>query len=143
MHRAQRLEYPTLATTLNGAVTDDGLPVGGTLTSVWSTVSGPGNARFAQPTRAVTTASFPAPGTYVLRLTANDGDKSASGDVTINIADGAGIDFELETSSGVVAINYGGFSVIEHEGYITVSVNGGGRKVYVSSSSGDIQISKL
>jgi hypothetical protein len=69
--------------------------------------------------------------------------ESSSGNVTINIADGAGIDFELETSSGVVAINYGGFSTIEHEGSITVSVNGGGRKVYVSSSSGDIQISKL
>jgi hypothetical protein len=69
--------------------------------------------------------------------------ESSSGDVTIKIADGAGIDFELETSSGVIAVNYGGFSTIEHEGRLTVSVNGGGKKVYVSSSSGDIQISKL
>lgn len=69
--------------------------------------------------------------------------ESSSGDVTINITDGAGIDFDLETSSGVIAVNYGGFATIEHEGRLTVSVNGGGRKVYVSSSSGDIQISKL
>lgn len=69
--------------------------------------------------------------------------ESSSGNVTINIADGAGIDFELETSSGVIAVNYGGFTTIQHEGNLTVSVNGGGKKVFVSSSSGDIHISKL
>jgi hypothetical protein len=69
--------------------------------------------------------------------------ESSSGNITINIVDGVGIDFELETSSGVVAVNYGGFSAIEHEGTLTVRVNGGGKKVYVSASSGDIHISKL
>jgi hypothetical protein len=69
--------------------------------------------------------------------------ESSSGEVTINIADGAGIDFELETSSGIVALSYGGVSTIAHEGTLTISVNGGGKKVYVSSSSGDIHISKL
>ena len=69
--------------------------------------------------------------------------ESSSGDVLINIADGAGIDFELDASSGTIAINYGGFAVAESEGRIVVSVNGGGKRVRVDTSSGDIQIGKL
>lgn len=69
--------------------------------------------------------------------------ESSSGNVVINISNGAGIDFELETSSGIIAINYGGFATIDHEGRLLVSVNGGGRRVYVNSSSGDIHIGKL
>jgi len=79
---------PTLTThvpraaTLNGSVSDDGLP-NGQLTSMWSVVSGPGPVVFAGPTLPTTTATFTAAGTYVLRLTASDSALTASADVTV------------------------------------------------------------
>ena len=62
------------AATLNGTVTDDGLPYPATLTWAWSKVSGPGNVLFGDATALATTAVFTAAGTYTLGLTANDGD---------------------------------------------------------------------
>lgn len=67
---------------LSGTASDDGLPTGSTLTQVWTVVSGPGTVTFADPTALTTTATFSAPGTYVLRLTATDGTLSANDDVT-------------------------------------------------------------
>jgi len=71
---------------LAGSVTDDGLPAGGTLTALWSTVSGPGTVTFADATAAITTASFSAAGTYVLRLTGSDGELSGSDTVTVTVS---------------------------------------------------------
>jgi hypothetical protein len=58
--------------TLNGSVTDDGLP-NGTLAIAWTQDSGPGSATFSAPDQATTTVSFDAPGAYVLRLSARAG----------------------------------------------------------------------
>ncbi len=56
------------AASLNGTVTDDGLPVPpGAVTTAWSLVSGPGTVTFANPNAVDTTASFSGSGTYVLR----------------------------------------------------------------------------
>ncbi|HEX3130445.1 MAG TPA: Ig-like domain-containing protein, partial [Thermoanaerobaculia bacterium] len=71
---------------LNGTVTDDGKPAGAVVAISWSRVSGPGTVTFAPPNAAVSTASFSAAGTYVLRLTANDTQLSASDDVTVVVA---------------------------------------------------------
>ena len=49
----------------------------------WSTVSGPGTVTFADPGAAVTTATFSAPGEYVLKVTADDGTTTASSTVTV------------------------------------------------------------
>ncbi len=68
--------------TLDGTVSDDGLP-SGSLSSVWSKLSGPGTVTFANAAAVDTTAGFSAPGTYVLRLTASDGALSASGDMQV------------------------------------------------------------
>jgi|GEM_PF-1990156 len=68
--------------TLDGTVTDDGLPKGGVNTS-WSKVSGPGTVTFASPDAVDTTATFTAAGTYVLRLQASDSELSASDDVNV------------------------------------------------------------
>jgi len=68
---------------LNGAATDDGLPTGGTLSVLWSVVSGPAQAGFNPLNRAASIATFNTPGTYVLRLTANDSELSTSDDVTV------------------------------------------------------------
>ena len=81
----QNITLPAGAT-LNGTVSDDGLPAGAALTTQWSRISGPGTATFANTAAVNTTATLSAPGTHVLRLTANDGALSGSDDVTITVA---------------------------------------------------------
>ncbi|HEX6921622.1 MAG TPA: hypothetical protein VF314_15500, partial [Actinomycetes bacterium] len=80
----QTITLPAGAT-LSGAASDDGLPTGSTLTTTWSTVSGPGTVTFANPAAASTTATFSTSGSYVLRLTASDGTLSSSDDVTVTV----------------------------------------------------------
>ena len=77
----QTITMPAPAS-LQGSATDDGLPAN-ILNVSWSKVSGPGNVTFANAAAALTTATFDAAGTYVLRLTASDTDRSASDDVQI------------------------------------------------------------
>jgi K319-like protein len=71
---------------LDGTVTDDGLP-SGTVTSTWIKVSGPGTVTFGNGAAVDTTASFSLAGTYVLRLTADDGALSTNAQVTITYND--------------------------------------------------------
>jgi hypothetical protein len=81
----QQVTLPAAAT-LAGSVTDDGQPdPPGTTTVGWSQVSGPGTATFGDPSSASTTASFDLPGTYVLRLQADDGAEQRSDDVTVTV----------------------------------------------------------
>lgn len=70
---------PTLtgSTTLAGVVTDDGLPYPPSLRTSWSVVSGPGPVRFSDPTVAGPRATFFVPGTYFLRVAADDGQLNA------------------------------------------------------------------
>jgi hypothetical protein len=78
----QTITLPASAT-LAGTVTDDGLPYPpGTLTTDWEKVTGPGVVVFTD-----TTASFSLPGTYVLRLTANDTTLSATSEVVVTVND--------------------------------------------------------
>jgi Calcineurin-like phosphoesterase len=72
--------------TLQGSVTDDGLPnPPGATTATWSQVSGPagGTASFGDAQSPTTTASFDTPGTYVLRLTGYDGALQSFDDVMV------------------------------------------------------------
>ncbi|WP_206053774.1 PKD domain-containing protein [Nocardioides iriomotensis] len=86
----QSVTLPASAS-LDGTVTDDGLPnPPGTVTTTWSTFSGPGTVTFGNVNAVDTTASFSAAGTYVLRLTANDSAASVSDDVTVTVAGGTG-----------------------------------------------------
>ena len=55
-----------------------GLKPGSTAAVKWSKTSGPGKVTFADAQAAVTTATFSAPGDYVLKLTAGKGELSAS-----------------------------------------------------------------
>src|SRR5262249_5619257 len=69
---------------LTGTATDEGLPYPpGVLTTTWSKVSGPGGVTFGDASALATTATFSAPGTYTLRLTANDGALSSSDDIVV------------------------------------------------------------
>ena len=81
----QTITLPANAS-LDGTVTDDGLPnLPGALTSTWTRTTGPGTVTFANANAVDTTASFSAAGTYMLRLTANDGALTAQDDVTVTV----------------------------------------------------------
>ncbi len=68
---------------LETTVTDDGYPLTpGTVTLNWSKVSGPGTVTFESPTQADTAVLFSVNGTYVVRLTASDGVKQTSTNLT-------------------------------------------------------------
>jgi hypothetical protein len=80
---AQTVTLPAAAT-LNGSVSDDGLPSDpGNITTRWAKVSGPGTVTFDNPSAVDTKATISSPGTYVLRLTATDGALTTSDDTTI------------------------------------------------------------
>jgi hypothetical protein len=81
----QTITLPASAT-LNGTVSDDGLPIPpGLLTFGWTKFSGPGTVSFANGSALQTTASFSTAGTYALRLSANDGALSVSDDLNITV----------------------------------------------------------
>jgi hypothetical protein len=99
---------------LDGTVSDD---PGQTLSVLWIEVSGPGTVTFADASTEDTTASFSVAGTYVLRLTANDGELSASDETTISVTGTGGLnvlevrvaassdDAEEEVDSGSISIS--------------------------------------
>ena len=70
--------------TLAGLVTDDGLPYN-TLNAMWTEVSGPGTATFANANLTNSTVTFDLPGTYTLRLTGDDGYATNSADVVVDV----------------------------------------------------------
>jgi uncharacterized protein YjiK len=75
---------------LDGTASDDGQPnPPGSLTTTWSMTSGPGTVTFGDASTVDTTAAFSAPGTYVLRLTASDGDLSAADELTVTVSSGS------------------------------------------------------
>ncbi|MES2981163.1 MAG: Calx-beta domain-containing protein [Verrucomicrobiota bacterium] len=74
--------HSSVVATLNGTVTD---PNPQTLTTAWSVVSGPGAVTFANASSIDTTATFTLAGTYVLRLSANDGFDTTLDQVTITV----------------------------------------------------------
>ncbi len=72
------------ALTLNGSVSDDGLPASPGATQVlWTQVSGPGTVTFTDDDKAQTSATFSDPGTYVMRLTADDSELTSFDETTI------------------------------------------------------------
>ena len=101
---------------LDGTVTDDGRPnPPGAVTTTWEKVSGFGTVTFGNPNAVDTTASFSVDGTYVLRLTASDGQSTTADDVTVlvrpegsgqavEVPVSAGADDAEQTSSGFVAL---------------------------------------
>ncbi|MBP7937415.1 MAG: PKD domain-containing protein [Phycisphaerae bacterium] len=68
---------------LNGAVIDDGLPAGSTVTTTWTLVSGPAAVTFGDSHALFTSATFTQAGTYVFQLEATDSEKSATSTVTV------------------------------------------------------------
>ena len=81
----QSITLPTNSVSLNGIASDDGLPVGSVLQLTWSVVSGPGPVVFSDPTKATSNATFTTAGEYVLKLTASDGQLSASDTLKVTV----------------------------------------------------------
>ena len=72
---------------LDGTVSDDGLPEDpGAVTTAWAKASGPGDVTFGDAAAVDTTASFSDAGTYVLRLSATDGQLTVVDEVTVFVA---------------------------------------------------------
>jgi len=71
---------------INAQVEDDGLPRGGTVTTAWKKISGPGEVTFSSTTTGPTRAKFAAPGAYELELSASDGEKTNRLKVTVHVA---------------------------------------------------------
>ena len=100
----QAVTLPSAAN-LDGTVTDS-TPTG-TLTSAWTESSGPGEVTFGNAAAVDTTASFSIEGTYVLRLTVDDGSATAFDELTVTVSpsstDGGGgtttLDIPVRASS--------------------------------------------
>jgi hypothetical protein len=60
-------------------------PMGPPATGVWSKESGPGTVTFADPKELITTATFSALGTYVLKLTVTNGESTHSSTLTVAV----------------------------------------------------------
>ncbi|MCP5120742.1 MAG: PKD domain-containing protein, partial [bacterium] len=105
---------PTTSTTVHGAAADDGLP-SGSLTVEWSKASGPGDVTFSASSELTTMATFSAPGEYVLTLSAADGEKTSTDDVTVMVTESARVSqnliayYPLNEGHGTVAHDQSGF----------------------------------
>ncbi len=83
----QQVQQPDAAT-LHGTATYSVAPnPSRTLTSTWSVTSGPGNVTFGDSAALDTTANFDTAGTYVLRLTLDDGVQTVFDELTIEVTD--------------------------------------------------------
>jgi hypothetical protein len=88
---------------LNASIVDDGLPnPPASLSITWSKVSGPGNVSFGNAKTEDTTATFSTPGSYVLKLTANDSKLTTSDQVSVLVLDPQSTSFFSLSGSGTV-----------------------------------------
>jgi hypothetical protein len=79
----QIITWPASQVVLQGTATDDGMPVGSSLTTSWSKANGPGTVVFANASSINTTATFGTNGVYILKLAASDGVSTNSSNVTV------------------------------------------------------------
>jgi hypothetical protein len=101
-----RIAGTTSLVSLTGSASDDGKPnPPGAITANWSKVNGPGTVAFANSNAVGTTATFSQPGTYLLRLSANDGEVRVSDEVTITITNSLRITF-VEALGGLVTLRW-------------------------------------
>lgn len=80
----QTIQLPDAAI-LHAVVTENGSPPTDPVSTKWTATSGPASVNFAQPTAPDTTAIFSVPGIYVLRFTADDGEKIVFDELTVVI----------------------------------------------------------
>jgi hypothetical protein len=87
----RRGQTPALTATVGeelnifGSAHDEGLPRGKTFVAGWKMLAGPGQVTFAPPASARTKATFSAPGTYELELTATDSELTSRTRLNVNV----------------------------------------------------------
>jgi autotransporter-associated beta strand protein len=120
---------------LEATVTDDGTPdPPGVVTAAWTKVSGPGTVTFGNPAWTNTTALFSTNGTYLLRLTAGDGNQTASRDLAVSVGGAPGTD-SAWTTAVVGAVNPPpGYSLTGGTHRITAA---GDASIYSASTTDD------
>jgi hypothetical protein len=128
--------YAFDAVQLDGTVDDDGLPGGGVSTT-WAKVSGPGMVTFVDPSAPSTTASFDLVGTYVLELTANDGELSSADQVTVTISEAPASQSPYATTT--VLIDPGAVSTFAGDGTQGL-VDGTGTSARFQDPSGTVVV---
>ncbi len=80
------ITLPETSVDLDGTVYDDGKPnPPGAVTTTWEKISGPDPVYFGDASAVDTSVTFPGAGAYVLRLTADDGDLTASDEVQVTV----------------------------------------------------------
>ncbi|HUW85162.1 MAG TPA: right-handed parallel beta-helix repeat-containing protein [Phycisphaerae bacterium] len=102
----QAITLPVDTVSLDGTVSDDGLPdPPGALTTFWTKLSGPGTVSFGDPNAVDTTATFSAAGNYELQLEADDGEFSRTDMliVTVNPEGGGPVDCTANADIPVIA----------------------------------------
>jgi VCBS repeat-containing protein len=107
----QIVTLPTPGTLIGSAI-DDGI-TGTPVTTLWTKTSGPGNVFFGNAAAGSTSVDFSATGTYVLTLTASDGELSASDDITVTVGGtpnlpptvDAGVDQTITLPVNVVSVS--------------------------------------
>lgn len=93
--------WSALPVALNGVIADDDLPNGaGTVSAHWSQLTGACGVTFAADA-AATTATFPGPGIYELRLTGDDGWEVAHDEVVVTLTD------EIVITPGATSVSEG------------------------------------
>jgi hypothetical protein len=70
---------------LFGSVNDEGLPRGRALASAWKQISGPGQAAFEDASQPRTHVVYPVAGTYVLELSATDGELPVARTIEVEV----------------------------------------------------------
>ena len=79
---SQTIILPTNSVSLNGLITDSSLSIN-QLSIAWTAVSGPASVVFSNPYAASTQATFAKAGVYLLQLSANDGQHTATSTTTV------------------------------------------------------------
>ena len=82
----QNVPFGTPVSLDGTAFDNDNLPVNGNFTTLWTKQSGPGTVTFGNSSLVDTIANFSEGGTYVLRLTANDGQLTSFDQLTVIVA---------------------------------------------------------
>ncbi|MBT8250665.1 MAG: hypothetical protein KJN81_10415, partial [Acidimicrobiia bacterium] len=117
--------------TLDGTVTDDGLPnPPSAFTTEW-TASGPGTVTFADSTAVDTTATFSQDGVYTLTLTADDTGAIASDTVTITVDPAPDGFYYLTFTSGTTVPGLGS---VQDEDIVTYDPSTGSWAMYFDGS---------
>ncbi|MEN6384340.1 MAG: LamG-like jellyroll fold domain-containing protein [Phycisphaerales bacterium] len=124
----------SIAVSMDAGVTDDGFPLPSNLTYAWTVDSGPATPAFS-PSSTVEnpTVTFTVAGTYILRLTADDGEKEAYDTVKIRVYEqgGTGIVayWKLDETSGSIAYDSSGNG---HDGEVIVNGEPGGTPAWTT-----------